>query len=59
MVRENVGRLPVVSRENPDVVQGILTRSDLLAVQSRRLEEVSHKRRHIQLRRVATKPNQA
>lgn len=57
MVRENVGRLPVVTRENPDMVQGILTRSDLLAVQSRRLEEVSHKRRHIQLRRVASKPN--
>jgi CBS domain-containing protein len=52
MVREDVGRLPVVSREQPDVVIGILTRSDLLAAQSRRLEE-GQKRRHIQLRRVS------
>jgi CBS-domain-containing membrane protein len=39
MVRENVGRLPVVSRARPDVVTGVVTRSDLLAAHRRRLAE--------------------
>jgi chloride channel protein, CIC family len=39
MVREDVGRLPVVRREEPWKVVGILTRSDLLAAHRRRLEE--------------------
>jgi chloride channel protein, CIC family len=39
MVRENVGRLPVVDRENPGRLVGIITRSDLLKVQAKRLEE--------------------
>jgi CBS domain-containing protein len=39
MVREDVGRLPVVRREEPWRVVGILTRSDLLAAHRRRLEE--------------------
>jgi chloride channel protein, CIC family len=39
MVREEVGRLPVVRREEPWKVVGILTRSDLLAAHRRRLEE--------------------
>jgi CBS domain-containing protein len=38
MVREGVGRLPVVKREAPRTVIGIITRSDLLAAHARRLE---------------------
>jgi CBS domain-containing protein len=39
MVRENVGRLPVVSREDPSRVIGIITRSDLLSAHAQRLSE--------------------
>jgi CBS domain-containing protein len=39
MVREDVGRLPVVRREEPWKVVGILTRSDLLSAHRRRLDE--------------------
>lgn len=49
MVREHVGRLPVVSRQAPNQVIGIITRSDLLTAHSRRLEEVQHKKRSIRL----------
>jgi CBS domain-containing protein len=42
MVREGVGRLPVVSRDQPRKPVGILTRSDLLAAHRRRLEESHH-----------------
>ena len=38
MVRENVGRLPVVARHDPRRVIGIITRSDLLRAHERRLE---------------------
>jgi len=38
MVREGVGRLPVVSRSDPGRVIGIVTRSDLVAVHARRLD---------------------
>ncbi|HVE83017.1 MAG TPA: chloride channel protein, partial [Myxococcales bacterium] len=38
MVREGVGRLPVVRRDEPGRVVGIITRSDLLAAHARRLE---------------------
>ena len=37
MVREGVGRLPVMSAEDPRRVVGILTRSDLLGAHQRRL----------------------
>lgn len=37
MVRENVGRLPVVDRSDPSRVIGIITRSDLLAAHEARL----------------------
>ena len=37
MVLEGVGRLPVVSRQNPRVVVGILTRSDLISAHAPRL----------------------
>ena len=39
MVRENVGRLPVVSREDPSKLVGMLTRSDLLSAHASRLED--------------------
>jgi CBS domain-containing protein len=39
MVRENVGRLPVVSRDDPHRVVGFITRSDLLRAHERRLDE--------------------
>jgi CBS domain-containing protein len=42
MVRERIGRLPVVHREAPLVITGILTRSDLLAAHRRRLDAEQH-----------------
>lgn len=39
MVRHDVGRLPVVSREHPTKLVGIVTRSDILSVYERRLRE--------------------
>ncbi|HEX9162628.1 MAG TPA: chloride channel protein [Thermoanaerobaculia bacterium] len=39
MVREDIGRLPVVSREDPRKVVGFITRSDLLRAHERRLAE--------------------
>ena len=39
MVREGIGRLPVVAQGNPHQVIGILTRSDLLSAHGRRLGE--------------------
>jgi H+/Cl- antiporter ClcA/CBS domain-containing protein len=40
MVRENVGRLPVVTRDDPRKVVGFLTRSDLLRAHERRLQQM-------------------
>ena len=37
MVRENVGRLPVITRADPSRVVGIITRSDLLRAHEARL----------------------
>ena len=37
MVREDVGRLPVVARDAPDTLVGFITRGDLLAAHRRRL----------------------
>ena len=42
MVRENVGRLPVVSRDDPSRVVGFLTRSDLLRAHEQRLADSAH-----------------
>jgi len=39
MVREKVGRLPVVSEGEPEKVVGFITRSDLLEAHARRLKE--------------------
>jgi H+/Cl- antiporter ClcA/CBS domain-containing protein len=41
MVRQQVGRLPVVDREQPDVCLGMLTRSDLLRAHAVRLDELN------------------
>jgi signal-transduction protein with cAMP-binding, CBS, and nucleotidyltransferase domain len=41
MVRERVGRLPVVEAADPGNVIGILTRSDLLRAHGTRLDEVT------------------
>jgi H+/Cl- antiporter ClcA/predicted transcriptional regulator len=38
MARQNVGRLPVVTRDQPDKVIGIITRSDVIAAHARRLD---------------------
>jgi len=39
MVNHNIGRLPVVERENPGKVVGIITRSDVLSSYRRRLDD--------------------
>lgn len=51
MVREDIGRLPVVSRTEPDKVIGFLTRGDILAAHAHRLEETHQPVRHIRLSR--------
>jgi CBS-domain-containing membrane protein len=38
MARENIGRLPVVDRSEPDRVIGIVTRSDVIAAHGLRLD---------------------
>lgn len=42
MVRHDVGRLPVVRRGQGRALIGMITRSDILAVYSRRLKEMEH-----------------
>ncbi|HEX5437244.1 MAG TPA: chloride channel protein [Gemmatimonadaceae bacterium] len=59
MVREGVGRLPVVSREDPRHVAGLITRSDLLAAHERRLQLANRQQRSIvfgRLRGARAKP---
>jgi CBS domain-containing protein len=50
MVREQVGRLPVVTRANPKKLVGIVTRSDLLATHARRLAAANRTSLQIELR---------
>jgi CBS domain-containing protein len=45
MVIERVGRLPVVTRDEPQRVVGILSRSDLLAAHAPRLREAREAKR--------------
>ena len=52
MARENVGRLPVVARDEPDRVIGIVTRSDLIAAHARRLDGERLREPHYRLPRV-------
>lgn len=56
MARHQVGRLPVVSRENPKQLVGILTRSDILTVYERRLRESApiHPREHWQPKKASS-----
>lgn len=51
MAHEGIGRLPVVARDAPLKVIGMLTRSDLLAAHRRRLAEARDARRVIRLGR--------
>ena len=52
MVNEEVGRLPVVARDNPRKVTGWLTRSDLLTAHRQRLEDASRAERALEIRTV-------
>ena len=52
MVNFDIGRLPVVEREDTLKVIGMLTRSDILSAHRRRLREVTHAERSIDLRRL-------
>lgn len=52
MVAENVGRLVVVSRDAPKRMVGILTRSDVMAANSRRIHEMRDATRQIRLGQV-------
>jgi H+/Cl- antiporter ClcA len=47
MVRHDVGRLPVLARGKPPKLIGMLTRSDILAVYSRRLKEFERAKRAV------------
>jgi len=47
MVNHDIGRLPVVSRDDPRQILGMLTRSDLLRAHRARLREVQHAERII------------
>src|SRR5690606_27738453 len=49
MVNHSIGRLPVVRREQPQRLVGILTRSDVLAVYQRRIRETELQRPTIAL----------
>ncbi len=50
MVREGVGRLPVVGREDPSRVLGLLTRTDLLSADENRLEALDRSERSLDFR---------
>jgi len=56
MVREGVGRLPVVRRDDPTRVVGIVTRSDLLDAHRRRIDESSRRARGIEFAAAAAGP---
>jgi len=49
MVEREVGRLVVVSKEQPHRMVGIITRGDLLAAHAQRLREARHASRHLDL----------
>jgi len=54
MVGEGVGRLAVVSRDDPGVLVGIISRSDLLDAHARRID--ASRRAHVALRRPRRRP---
>jgi H+/Cl- antiporter ClcA/CBS domain-containing protein len=47
MVRERVGRLPVVTRNAPRTIIGIISRSDLLGAHEKRLESTDNRERRV------------
>ncbi|MEO6908750.1 MAG: chloride channel protein [Abditibacteriaceae bacterium] len=49
MVREDVGRLPVVKRDAPGKIIGILSRGDILSAHGQRLKETHDKIRSIRI----------
>jgi CIC family chloride channel protein len=49
MVNHHIGRLPVVRRSNPREVVGIITRSDVLSVFQRHVDEAQRQRPTIRL----------
>ena len=51
MVREGVGRLPVVAADARQTVIGIITRSDLLRAHAPRLRAAEHRKRTVKLER--------
>jgi len=53
MVRENVGRLPVVQRQNSDHIIGIITRQDVLGAHRKRLDYLSKEERFLHPRQKA------
>jgi predicted transcriptional regulator len=55
MVNFDVGRLPVIDRDAPGAVIGIVTRSDLLYAHRRRLRDVHKAERSIHLSRLRPK----
>ena len=52
MVHERVGRLPVVTREAPATVVGVISRSDLLTAHEPRLAATWHAERTFDVRRI-------
>jgi H+/Cl- antiporter ClcA/predicted transcriptional regulator len=56
MVKENIGRLPVVARAHPDRVLGMLTRSDLIGAHGRRLQENDDVVKPMKLPRIRLRP---
>lgn len=50
MVAESVGRLVVVSKDDPRKLVGIITRGDLLSAHARRLREARQESRHLRFR---------
>ena len=50
MVAENVGRMVVVSEEDPRKLVGIITRGDILTAHAKRLREARHSSRHLRFR---------
>jgi CIC family chloride channel protein len=59
MVRERVGRLPVVTPESPRRMVGIITHSDLLAAHEQRLDDLHKPERTLDIVRFPPRPVRA
>jgi H+/Cl- antiporter ClcA/CBS domain-containing protein len=59
MVNHQVGRLPVVRRGTPPRVIGVITRSDILGVFKKHVDDLQRQAPTIRLRRTAPKPGGA